>query len=56
MGVKEFPDETLAVRVDGAGEAESGEYFEPAGDGEEFYDRRESSKVWGESWGVEGYD
>ena len=38
--MKEFPVEALVVRVDGISEAKVGEYFEPAGDGEEFHNRR----------------
>ena len=38
--MKEFPDEALAVRVDGISEAKVGGYLEPAGDGEEFHNRR----------------
>ena len=41
--MKEFPDDTLAVGVDGAGEAESAEYFKPAGNGEKLHDRWETA-------------
>ena len=41
--MKKFPDDALAVGVYGAGETESGEYLEPAGNGEKLHDRWETT-------------